>query len=176
MIMADVLKIALLIVGAMMVFICYWLAAEALFPTVVERARSQYHSHALKITLIGLAAMAPLLGIGVLIGRAPHPLAKMLSVAIISAPVLLGLLGSAGLSQRIGFGLPSVTDEQQPWRRTLRGGIVLVFLFLLPFIGWFILLPWTVISGLGASLLSFARKPAPAEAVPPLIGANEVAG
>ena len=35
MIMADVLKIFLIVVGLMMVSVCYWLAAEALFPRVV---------------------------------------------------------------------------------------------------------------------------------------------
>ena len=40
--------------------------------------------------------------------------------------ILGGLVGSAGLAQRIGAGLPSPADLTQPWRRVLRGGIVLV--------------------------------------------------
>jgi len=49
-----------------------------------------------------------------------------------------------------------------PWRRVLRGGVVLSFAFLLPVIGWFVLLPWTLVSGVGASLGSLRRRPAAA--------------
>ena len=35
MIMADVLKIFLLVVGALIVLVSYWLAAESLFPRLV---------------------------------------------------------------------------------------------------------------------------------------------
>ncbi len=38
MIMADVLKILLIIVGILTIYVSYWLLAEALFPALVERA------------------------------------------------------------------------------------------------------------------------------------------
>ena len=155
--MADVLKIVFLILGSLIVFISYWLAAEALFPAIDERARDHYQ-RGVKVTLIGLAGMLPLLGLGAVVSLAAHPAIKALSVVLYAVPVLLGLLGSAGLSQRIGRGLPSLTDEQQPWRRTLRGSIVLSFTFLLPFIGWFIIIPWTLVSGFGAAFLSLSSK------------------
>ena len=121
MIMADVLKIVFLIVGAMGVFVSYWLASEALFPSAVKRAREQYQAHSIKITLVGLAVGVPLLLLGLGLGHVASPLAKLLSLLIVTGPVLLALLGSAGLSQRIGLGLPSATDELHPWRRVLRG-------------------------------------------------------
>jgi hypothetical protein len=71
-------------------------------------------------------------------------------------------MGSAGLCDRIGAGLPGDTDARQPWRRVLRGGIVLSFAFVLPVIGWFVLLPWTLVSGVGASLGSLRRRRATA--------------
>ena len=58
MIMADVLKIFLIIVGLLVVYVSYWLLAQALFPRMVERA-SQLYSKPVKISLIGLIA-APL--------------------------------------------------------------------------------------------------------------------
>jgi len=174
MIMADVLKFVFLILGALIVFISYWLAAAALFPAVVDRARQQYHAHAVKVTLLGLVLTVPLVAIGAFIGKAAHPAAKAASVVIYAVPVLLGLLGSAGLSQRIGCGLPSAIDEQHPWRRVLRGSIVLALTFLLPFVGWFIVLPWTIVSGLGAALVCLSQKQI--EAAPPIIEAKEMAG
>jgi hypothetical protein len=69
-------------------------------------------------------------------------------------PAFLGFVGSAGLVLRIGAGLPSFTDEQQPWRRVLRGGVLFSLTFLLPFVGWIVLPIWTLVSGFGAFLLS----------------------
>jgi len=53
-------------------------------------------------------------------------------------------------------GIPAC-DARLPWRRVLRGGTVLSFAFVLPVIGWFGLLPWTLVSGVGASLGSIRR-------------------
>lgn len=176
MIMADVLKIALLIIGQLIVFVSYWLAAEALFPVVVERARQQYDSHAIRATLLGLVIVVPFVALGIAVGKSANPLLKLISAILIGTPVLLGMLGSAGLSRRIGAGLPSLIDEQQPWRRGLRGGIVLALLFLLPLIGWFFVLPLTLISGCGAALMALAPQRKEVRVPPTIAAANTVAG
>jgi len=151
MIMADVLKIVFLIAGTLIVVVSYWLAAAALFPQTVTRARAAYDQRPLRATLIGTAITTPLLIAGLaMASAAPNPALKLLGVALLAVPVLLGLVGSAGLGERIGVGLPSTLDVTHPWRRMLRGGTVLSLTFLLPVIGWFGVLPWTVISGVGA--------------------------
>src|SRR5262245_5072111 len=121
MIMADVLKIFLLIVGLLTVYVSYWLVAQALFPRVIERAREHY-GKPIKITLIGLVAAAIPFVVGAAISKSPNPALKITGVTLMVIPAMLGLVGSAGLAQRIGAGLPSPADEQQPWRRVLRGG------------------------------------------------------
>lgn len=151
MIMADVLKIVFLIVGTLIVVVSYWLAAAALFPQTVTRAHAAYDQRPLRATLIGTAITTPLLIGGFAMASAgPNPALKLLGVVLLAVPVLLGLVGSAGLGERIGVGLPSTLDVPHPWRRMLRGGTVLSLTFLLPVIGWFGVLPWTVISGVGA--------------------------
>lgn len=167
MIMADVLKIFLIIVGVLTVYVTYWLVAHALFPAVVERARHQY-ARPIKITLIGLAAALLPVVMGGAISNMPNPILKLIGVTLMVVPVLLGLVGSAGLALRIGAGLPTPTDEQQPWRRVLRGGILLALSFLLPFVGWIFFSLWTLVSGFGAFLLS-AREPKSAVAPPPVL-------
>lgn len=167
MIMADVLKIFLIIVGVLTVYVTYWLVAQALFPAVVERARHHY-ARPVKVTFIGLAAaLLPVL-LGVVISKLPNPLFKLVGVTLMVIPALLGLVGSAGLALRIGAGLPSPDDGQQPWRRVLRGGILLALTFLLPFVGWIVISIWTLVSGCGAFLLS-AKSPKPSTVVPPTI-------
>jgi hypothetical protein len=161
MIMADVLKIALIIIGFLLCYVVYWLASAALFPAVVERAKQQYDTRPVRATLAGLGLALPFIALSIGIGQVAHPVAKMLGVALIGIPVLYGLLGSAGLALRIGTGMKSSIDDAHPWRRMLRGSVVLSLTFLLPVIGWFIIMPWAIISGLGASVISmFQKQPA----------------
>lgn len=152
MIMADVWKIVFLVLGTQIVMVSYWLLAAALFPKALMRTRQAYDGRAARSTLIGILATAPLLVGGVVLLQGGHPLVKLFGAVLLSTPVVLGLMGSAGLCDRIGAGLPAEGDQLQPWRRVLRGGAVLSFAFVLPVIGWFLVLPWTLLSGVGASL------------------------
>jgi len=161
--MADILKIFLLIVGAILIFIGFWLAAEALFPTLVERARNQY-SRPYKLTFAGLAMAAPFVLGAIAIFKISHPVMNILAFVLLAVVLFGGLAGSAGLAKRIGLGLPSPMDDTQPWRRVLRGGIVLVLTFLLPFIGWLGLTIWTLVTGCAA--LVFAVREAKTPNVP----------
>jgi len=87
--------------------------------------------------------------------------------------LLPALLGSAGLALRIGAALKGDRDVAQPWRRVLRGGLVLAPTFLFPLLGWFVLLPWTLVSGFGSAVMGFIRRESrvvgrPAAAPPPV--------
>lgn len=157
--MADVLKIVLIIIGILTIYISYWLLAEALFPALVERASRQY-SRPIKLTLIGLlAAIVPFV-LGAVLSKGPNPLFKVTGITLMVVPAMLGLAGSAGLTLRIGTGLPSPRDEREPWRRVLRGGILLAFSFLLPVVGWFIIPIWVLVSGFGAFILCAKERQA----------------
>jgi hypothetical protein len=151
---ANVLQITLLILGAMLVFQAYWLVGTALFPRLIAQARDRYKTP-IRTTLIGLVIVVPtfLLGFMVL-GKSLNPVIKGAGFVIGAAPLILGLIGSAGLCQLIGGGLPSPGDQSQNWRRVWRGGWVLNFCYLLPFAGWFVILPWGIISGCGAFVTS----------------------
>ena len=155
MILADILQWFLLIVGAMSTLVAHWLVAHALFPELVARARERYGRQALRVTLVGLALAVPILLVAIAIAKKlPHPLPQSIAVGLVLITAALALIGSAGLVERIGLGLPAPLDTAQPWRRILRGGVALAFAFLMPFLGWFVLLPWTLVSGLGAWVLA----------------------
>lgn len=155
MILADILQWFLLILGFFLTLNAHWLGAHALCPELVARARGQYERRPLRATLIGALISAPtLLLAAVLASKVPHPLVKMGAIGLVLVLLLLALIGSAGLVERLGLGLPAGNDQNQPWRRMLRGGSVLGLVFLMPFLGWFVLLPWTLISGVGAWALA----------------------
>ena len=90
MIMADILKIFLLVVGLLTVYVSYWLVAQALFPGLVERAR-QHYGKPVKITLLGLAAAVLPFILGVMISKLPNPVFKIAGVTLMVARLKSGL-------------------------------------------------------------------------------------
>ena len=157
MIMADILKIFLIVLGILIVYVSYWLLSEALFPAFVERASRQYRKP-VRISLLGLGVAVLPLFIGAQVSSLPNPVLKIIGVTLMVLPGMLGLVGSAGLTLRIGMGLPSPLDATQPWRRVLRGGVLLAFSFLLPVVGWVVIPVWVLVSGLGALVVSLREQ------------------
>jgi len=177
MIMADILKIVLIVVGLLSVYVSYWLLAEALFPDLVERA-SRCYEGPIRISCVGLAAAVVPVILGLMMANLPSPLLKLCGISLVVIPAMLGLAGSAGLALRIGAGLPSPVDGPQPWRRVLRGGILLALAFLLPVVGWIVLPLWVLVSGFGAFILCVkerkgdSKSPTPAD----LVATGQTAG
>ena len=110
-------------------------------------------------TLIGLAVVVPTFLVGfVAMGKGSNPVIQIIGIVIGTIPLMLGAIGSAGLCQLIGLGLPAPGDQSQNWRRVWRGGWVLNFCYLLPLAGWFVILPWGIISGCGAFVTSLSGR------------------
>jgi hypothetical protein len=148
----------LMVAGAYLALNAYWLAAVALFRPAVERARLTYATRPVAATLVGLLAFVPVALVFFVFAKAAgHPAVRLVTGGMIMVPLVLSLIGSAGLADKIGAGLASPVDEVQPWRRVLRGGGVLALLFAVPLLGWFAMLPLTLASGLGALFLP--RRP-----------------
>jgi hypothetical protein len=179
MIMADILFWFLVIAGIYLVLIAHWLSAQALFPRLVDHARANYGRKPITATLLGLLIAIPTLVLAIaLFTTLPHPAVRILVILALMVPLLLSLLGSAGLAARIGAGLPAPTDGIQPWKQVLRGGVVLGLIFVMPILGWFLILPLTMVSGLGVAVMALrasaklasepvtAARPSPAIPVP----------
>ena len=157
---ADVLQVLLLILGAMLVFQAFWLFGTALFPRMVGQARDRYKTP-IRTTLIGLAVVVPTFFIGIFwLQNIDNIIVKIIGLVIGVVPLMLGAIGSAGLCQLIGLGLPAPGDQSQNWRRVWRGGWVLNFCYLLPGPGW-VFLAWGIVSGCGAFVMSLSGNTAP---------------
>ena len=171
--LADVFTFLFVILGFIIVYVGYWLMAAGLFPSLVERC-SGHWDRPVKTTLVGALTFVPAVVLGFLISsKAPGAVLKVMGIGIVLLAALAALFGSAGLALRIGRGLKSARDEQEPWRVVMRGGIVLALTFVMPFLGTFLLMPFAFISGAGAFVLTClrGRQPAlaPAPEMPPAI-------
>jgi hypothetical protein len=157
MIVADILMWFLLVAGTYIVFISYWLASQGLFPEFVDRCRQRIKTAPFQQFLFGLVLTIPIAAAGIALLNAPNPALKFPGAALLLILILAGLVGSTGLTAQIGAGLASPHDQTQAWRRVLRGGMVLGLTFILPLIGWFLILPGALIMGFGAALRSLRR-------------------
>lgn len=153
MIMADVFKILFLVLGGLVISVCYWLLAEALFGRAMRRARDLYAHHPLRATLVGAATGVPILVISLALSATGGGPPQFFGLTMLTLLIMAGLLGAAGLARLVGEGLPGAKDEREPWRAVMRGGIVLSIVCLLPFGGWFIILPIVLTSGFGSLIL-----------------------
>lgn len=159
--LADVFTFLFVILGFLIVYVGYWLMAYGLFPQRTERCAEQISRAPVKTTLLGAAMLIPLISLGILISsKAPNAVGKIVGIGLALVALLIALFGAAGLALRIGQGLKSQRDEAEPWRRVLRGGIVLGLTFVMPFLGTFVLMPFAFLIGFGAIVLSRPRREA----------------
>ncbi|HUF61569.1 MAG TPA: hypothetical protein VMN36_05790 [Verrucomicrobiales bacterium] len=142
------------LLGLILIMEAYWLAGASLFPEWVSCCRRRF-KQPLRTLAAGLLLGVPWTVGGVALLNAAHPAVKMLGMVVLTGPLFLAFVGSAAVAQRLGEGLLGAVAPERQGLVVFRGGLVLALLFLLPFIGWLVVLPLTLVTGFGASVLGF---------------------
>jgi alkylated DNA nucleotide flippase Atl1 len=151
---AELWKIALLFFAAASLMLSTWIGTQALFPKFVRQAQETYDRPG-KNFLIGIVSLLVLGGVSGAIAKLGG-VGALLGGLVGSALLLLALAGAAGLARRIGSGMQHPTDKDQPWRRTMRGGVILLGTMLVPIVN---VVPLTLIlaCGLGAGIMALRK-------------------
>lgn len=160
----NVWGIALIVGGFLAALIGYQLVLSAAFPAWAEKSVRALQQRTMRTVLAGLGVTVGLTGataLAVAIFAQLGPFGAIVNVLLLAAvSVPLGL-AFAAVSGFLGHRMPSPVDDGSPWRATLRGGVVTALAFALPVIGWFVVLPAVIATGLGAVTLGlFAKDPA----------------
>lgn len=158
MLMADTMSIFFVLVGMLLAFLGLWLMCRGLWPKAVEAAAERCAKHIWPYFLAGI----PLTLVMMILTRvffSLGPIGKFVGVALVCFYMLQAHTGVAGLVTAIGKRLPSPLDQYSPWRTTLRGGIALELTYLFPIVGWFIVLPASIIVGTGAMTVALLSRP-----------------
>lgn len=165
--LADVFTVVLVVLGLLTVFVGWWLTVAGLFPRLVDGCAEKLGAGPIKCFLVGLGCAVPLIvGVIVLGNFSTNPAGKLFSVALMIALLLVALAGTAGLALRMGRGLPASTDGDETWRCVRRGGIVLAITY-----GTIVLLPLTLLAGLGALVLAGSARAGGAKSAGPMASA-----
>jgi hypothetical protein len=164
--MPDILRFffipALLTIG----LAAYFLAAGALFPQRMEKVKSAIRAMPGRSFGIGLVNVVFFAVLALVL----FSLADGAGAFVRGALTIPAILITAFLAVMLSFGLTGLADilgerllpDLPPWKQTLWGGVILSLACALPFVGWFLLLPYTGFLGVGAFILGlFQREPKP---------------
>ncbi|CAN5576794.1 hypothetical protein BH11CYA1_BH11CYA1_21110 [soil metagenome] len=157
MLMADTLAIFLVVFGFLLALPGLWLLCLGLWPKAVGRTCADCSAGLLLPFLVGLPISLVAFFATSFASTSLGPASGFVSIAIVCLYVLFASIGIAGLTTAIGKRLPSPADIERPWKATIRGSIVMELAFLLPLLGWFLLLPSALIIGSGAALRAMLK-------------------
>jgi hypothetical protein len=152
-------------IGVILVATAYYTFSAALAPRVTHRARVRFAQRPWLPILIGLGASLPWVIAGLVLMNAPLAPVKFAGVVVSLLWVLLGLVGGAGLAQHIGAPHAHITN-QPAWTDSVRGGLFITLTWILPLVGWFLMLPLTLATGVGCLILAMFPVNPPVQTAP----------
>lgn len=150
MVLADTMAIFFVVLGLIIALPALWLLCRGLWPDSVQHTTDLCHRGLFKSFLCGIPlTLTAFIGFGIL-SKLGSP-GGVAAAGLLSVYVIYSSVGIAGLVTAVGQKLPAPEDDSCPWKATRRGSIVLVLSYLLPFIGWFVILPSSLLIGCGAA-------------------------
>lgn len=140
----------------------FFTVLSVLFPRRVIKTQNILQQTTSRSFWIGFINLLFLLPISILLFSIGERVSSGLKVivtfpALVILAVLLGLasFGLLGLVNRVG---EKLMPDQPILKRTFWGTLLLGLACALPFVGWFLLLPYMLILGVGAVILSFFQR------------------
>ena len=154
----DSITLVSCLAGLMMALPGFLIFLNLVFARTTQRTANRLSKGAITPFFVGLV---PVIVIG---GPAVGMISlgsvfQLLGTLTILALVMWGFTGLAALARLLGIRLAEMGGHQdQPLVEMIVGAFVLSFALAFPLVGWFLLLPFGLIFGIGASVLSrFSR-------------------
>ena len=160
--MSDILRLFLALILLTIGLAAYFLVINALLPQRVTKAVSNIQSMPARSFGIGLVNFlfffviaAVLLSVAENVGPFIRGVLTIPALVILAFLTIVLSLGLAGMSSLIG---QRIFPEFANWKQTFWGTVCLSLACALPFVGWFLLLPYVGFVGIGAVILGFFQK------------------
>ena len=164
---ATVWMIAWLLIGIVLTIGSSLLTARTMFPAFAGRcaARCSTPVRAFFLGLLVAAIAAVLVAFAGKAGPAGQPIALLVG----GATALLAIAGTSGQVVRMAARTVHDGESPQSWAASRRAASILTASYVLPGAGWFVMLPASLLTGLGCALMSLrAAKPAEAPQISPV--------
>jgi hypothetical protein len=160
--MSDILRLLIAIILLTIGLVAYFLVLNALFAPRLERTKSIAQSMPVRSAGIGLvnfvffAVIATvLLSVAETTGPFIRGILILPAVVILAALAFVLSLGLVAMSNLIG---ERIFPNFSAWKQTLWGAVCLTLACALPFVGWFLLLPYVGFVGIGAVILGYLQR------------------
>lgn len=160
--MSDIARLVLIILLLLVGFSAYFLVINALFAPRVTRSRSVAESMTARSFGIGLVNFMFFAVIAmILLSVAENAQGLFKVILTIPALIILGFLsivlsfGLAGMSNLVG---ERIFPDLPAWKQSLWGTVCLSLACMLPFVGWFLLLPYVGFVGFGSVILGILQR------------------
>jgi hypothetical protein len=132
----------------------YWL----LFPTQVETAGQRLTKKPGKTFLVGLAAAIAVAIPITLLFVIGMPFTNFLGALCLVIILAIAAIGAAGIVLKMAGRLEDIIGAEKPMRNFIGGAVALELAVIFPIIGWFLIIPVTLITSLGAAVWSLLGK------------------
>ncbi|MCI0631274.1 MAG: hypothetical protein L0Y44_11550 [Phycisphaerales bacterium] len=146
---ATVHTYLLIHLGVIAVVCAYYALSAAMAPHLTERARLRFAKRPWLPALIGIGVSLPWVVASLVLMSLPMGGAKFAGATLGLLWILCGLIGGAAIAQHVGQG--AATSEA--WVRSVRGGLFITLTWVLPLVGWLIMIPLTLASGIGCLIV-----------------------
>ncbi|MBI5713626.1 MAG: hypothetical protein HZC38_09425 [Chloroflexi bacterium] len=131
----------------------WWL----LFPASVERARLRLERTPWKCFFAGGLTTAIIAIPIVILLVLPFGPTKFIAWSIIFIALTFASLGASGIAAKMGERLASRAHDMSAANAFVRGAIALELAAAFPIIGWFIVIPLTIVTAMGATVFALLR-------------------
>lgn len=138
-------------IGVILVVTSYFTLGAALAPELTNRARRQFAARPWLPIIIGLAISVPWMLTAIVLLQQSPAAAKFVGAVLGCLWILSGLIGGAGIAQHVGGG--DNESNRVSWVQTFRGGLLISLTWVLPLVGWLVMLPLTMSAGIGCLVL-----------------------
>lgn len=146
---ATVYTWLLIHLGVILVVSAYYAASAAMAPRLTERAWLRFARRPWLPALIGIGVSLPWVVASLILMNLPMGGAKFAGATLGLLWILCGLVGGAAIAQHVGQG----SGTSEAWVRSVRGGLFITLTWVLPLVGWLIMIPLTLASGVGCLIV-----------------------
>ena len=168
--MNDVIRLFVTLAALALILVPFFIVVSALFPKRVLKTQANIDLMPGRSFTLGLVNFVFFFAIAlvlfILSEKTGDLLKALLTIPAVLIFTLLAIALSLGLAGMVNLIGERVAPAQHPWRRTLWGTLLLGVACSVPFVGWFLLLPYAGWVGIGAFIFTFFqpdRPPLPKE-------------
>ncbi|MCC6297854.1 MAG: hypothetical protein IT314_01055 [Anaerolineales bacterium] len=161
--MTETLRVPLLIVLLAVAFACYFLVVDAFFnkrvlKTINAAKRLPARSFGIGFVNFLFFGTIAIVLFAVADGVGNDAIRVIVLIPSLALTTLLVIFLSLGLSAMVNILGERIFPDFPAWKKTFWGTVILTFASSIPFVGWFLLLPFISITGFGAVILGFFQK------------------